>query len=156
MKKYYFIIVIFAFVLLSSCSNSEIHEIGNSDQIETGYHENSHEYSVEPSTTTEPPILFYIDENGVLYDLVEGSNGEYIINAEHEDLVDTPESTAISRMGYWPYGKTLWVVFRNSGVMYAYYDVPAQTWGEFKTAKSKGEFFNEYIKDLYEYKRISK
>lgn len=100
-----------------------------------------------------PPAEYYFDEFGVLYQLVDGTYDEYVIDEDYQDEVDTPESTAFSYIMYHPYSETLMVVFRKSGADYYYYDVPADVWFSFKTSESKGSFFNSEIKGQYESER---
>ena len=155
MKKHALLIFLIFATILSSCSSAKKQESNSPQYAGAGYQEINNGSSNENATTTESLTPFYTDENGVLYDLIEGSNGEYEINPEHEDWLDTPNSSAISRIGYWPYGKTLWIEFRNTNALYAYYNVSSQTWGDFKKAESIGSFFHEFIKGIYEYEKVS-
>ena len=58
------------------------------------------------------------------------------------DPLDIPtievESTALSRIGYDDEHHVLLLQFKDSGVYYCYYDVPATVWREFKAAESYG------------------
>ncbi len=42
-----------------------------------------------------------------------------------------------------------------SGLVYYYYSVPAEIFLQFISSKSKGIYFNEYIKDNYPYERVT-
>lgn len=64
----------------------------------------------------------------------------------------TPQSTCFSSIGYDAKNHTLIVVFRDSGVEYNYYDVPEKTWKAFYNSDSLGGYFNEKIKEYYNYK----
>lgn len=104
----------------------------------------------EPTETAAP---YYFDEYGIRYILKDGTSNEYYIDDSYEEEIMTPDSTAFTSIGYHPFSKTLWVVFRNTGDGYHYYDVPAEVWYHLKTADSKGSFFQEEIRDQYEYDR---
>ena len=64
----------------------------------------------------------------------------------------TPQSTCFSSIGYDAKNHTLIVVVRDSGVEYNYYDVPEKTWKAFYNSDSLGGYFNEKIKEYYNYK----
>lgn len=57
-------------------------------------------------------------------------------------------STAISRIEYDPASQQLYITFHESGT-YTYYNVPQHVYEAFLAAPSKGQFFNDYIKDVY-------
>jgi KTSC domain-containing protein len=42
----------------------------------------------------------------------------------------------------------------TSGKIYRYSDVPLEIYAEFLDAGSKGQFFNDYIKDKYAYAEV--
>lgn len=50
-------------------------------------------------------------------------------------------------------GGVLTVQFKDGGV-YEYYDVPNGTFQEFLAAPSKGRFFKESIKGVFEYAKV--
>lgn len=50
-------------------------------------------------------------------------------------------------------GGTLTVQFRDGG-MYQYFDVPFGTYNEFLAAESKGRFFKENIKGVFEFGKV--
>lgn len=100
-----------------------------------------------------PPEEYIYDEYGVMYQLVDGTYDEYQIVEDYVDEVETSESTAFTYLWYWPAREELTVEFRQSGAAYIYYDVPVEVWYSFKTADSKGSFFNSEIKGQYEYER---
>ena len=59
-------------------------------------------------------------------------------------------STAIGKIGYDPAARQLFVDFVTNGRRYVYLDVPPETASAFRTAFSKGAFFNTEIRDRYE------
>lgn len=44
--------------------------------------------------------------------------------------------------------------FKSNGSIYVYYKVPAEVYDEFLNAESKGTFFNNNIKDVYQYECV--
>lgn len=112
--------------------------------------QNSPTICSEPQETAEP---YYFDKDGIRHVLIEGTTNEYYIDDSYEEEILTPESTAFTSIGYHPFSKTLWVVFKNTGDGYHYYGVPIGVWNDFKNADSKGSFFQEEIRDQYEYDR---
>jgi hypothetical protein len=62
-------------------------------------------------------------------------------------------STVIRTFWYDPTEHKLDVVF-TSGRRYRYFDVPDEVYGEMRRAFSKGEYFNERIRDQYRYTRV--
>ncbi len=62
-------------------------------------------------------------------------------------------STAIRNLFYVPNKRELWVTF-VSGRRYVYADVPSEVFEAFKTADSRGTFFNHEIRDRYQYREI--
>ena len=71
------------------------------------------------------------------------------------EIVQTPESSAFSVISYCQEEALLRVQFRESGVWYVYYDFEPEMWDDFKNADSKGRFFNQSIKGVYEYERLN-
>ncbi len=63
----------------------------------------------------------------------------------------TVKSTAISEIGYLPEEHVLGLRFKESGVFYAYADVPESVYQEFISADSIGRYFNSEIKPNYDY-----
>jgi len=59
-------------------------------------------------------------------------------------------STAIVRIDYNAPARELEVTF-ITGKTYTYFGVPGDVYGRFVTANSKGQFFNEYIRDQYNF-----
>jgi hypothetical protein len=113
-----------------------------------GYLPNGEPYYEDQIFVPEP---FYYDEYGARHWLVEGTVDEYHMDVDYVEVVETPESTAFTEIMYYHYHSTLIVTFRNSEATYHYYDVAPETWVAFKSAESKGGFFNEKIKGYYEY-----
>lgn len=62
-------------------------------------------------------------------------------------------STLIESFQYDKNRRELLVVFR-SGRSYVYEDVPEEAYQGLRQAFSKGEHFNEHIRDRYEFRRI--
>ena len=62
-------------------------------------------------------------------------------------------SNVIQRFEYRPAEQTLQVLF-VSGRCYAYHDVPAETADAMRRAFSKGEYFNQHIRDRYRFTRL--
>jgi KTSC domain-containing protein len=63
-------------------------------------------------------------------------------------------STAIRNLFYVLKKRELEVTF-VSGRSYVYADVPADVFEAFKTAESRGTFFNHEIRDRYEFREVS-
>lgn len=63
-------------------------------------------------------------------------------------------STTISSVGYNADTLVLEVEFIN-GALYKYLDVPATVYLRFMNADSKGQFYNYYIRDVYDYERVN-
>lgn len=64
-------------------------------------------------------------------------------------------STAISHVGYDAATRRLFVTFLGSGKTYVYADVPESEYADFRTAASKGRFFNARIRDRYLYEEMN-
>ncbi len=62
-------------------------------------------------------------------------------------------STVISSYKYDPENQILQIRF-VSGILYNYKDVPEELYEAMKKAFSKGVFFNEHIKDKYEFEKV--
>jgi uncharacterized membrane protein YhaH (DUF805 family) len=71
------------------------------------------------------------------------------------DSFKSPESSFISGAQYNPKTRELYVnIHNNRGRMqYKYYDVDTKTFNNFKNAESKGKFFNQNVKNDYNYQR---
>ncbi|WP_300598429.1 KTSC domain-containing protein [Niabella sp.] len=61
-------------------------------------------------------------------------------------------STVIAQFHYHAGTKTLEIHF-VSGAIYDYYEVPEAVYQAFKTASSKGAYFNQHIKEVYSFER---
>ncbi|HEX2875039.1 MAG TPA: KTSC domain-containing protein [Polyangiaceae bacterium] len=57
-------------------------------------------------------------------------------------------------IGYDRATRTLEVEFKNGGV-YLYDDVPPELWSELRRAASKGQFFQERVRDQFPTTRLS-
>ena len=62
-------------------------------------------------------------------------------------------STAIRSIFYVPAKRELWVTF-VSGRRYVYAEFPSAVFDAFKTAPSRGAFFNHEIRDRYEFHEV--
>lgn len=62
-------------------------------------------------------------------------------------------STSIREARYDPDTRIFSVWFRASGLRYDYDDVPPEIYAAYKSAFSKGRFFNAFIRDHYKYRR---
>ncbi len=61
---------------------------------------------------------------------------------------DTPTSSNIARLKYFPEKGVMQIEFRNNKT-YEYEDVSYDTWNQFINAPSAGRFFNERVKNAY-------
>lgn len=161
MKRISLIAIVAVLLLLCSCASPDTKETESTSSAPYNYSssdyekdEDDYDPDMEGVSIAEPPVKEYTDGYGLVYELVKGTYDEYALNGGCEAWFDTPESTAISRMGYWPDGETLYVTFRNSGADYAYYGVSIEVWKEFCDAGSKGGYLNDHIKGYYEYERL--
>lgn len=64
------------------------------------------------------------------------------------------DSTCLSEIGYDETDNILLVRFRDSGIYYAYYDVPLSECKSLYSAESIGLYFNQFIRNNYDYKRL--
>ncbi len=62
---------------------------------------------------------------------------------------DPVESRLIRSIGYDPASCILEVELAEAGRVYRYYDVPYSLFEELMAAESKGNYFNESIRDVY-------
>jgi len=60
-------------------------------------------------------------------------------------------STVVTRFDYDEATRELQVTF-SSGMTYTYYGVPRQVHAAFRDAPSRGQFFNKWIKDRYDFR----
>ena len=67
---------------------------------------------------------------------------------------DTPESSQVQQLKYYPATETLVVIYKPKGDEYEYYNVPANVAEELWVADSVGKFLNRVIKPSYKYKYI--
>lgn len=87
---------------------------------------------------------------------------KYCVENEEFDIDDlaciemqlTPESSCFYEVGYSEIWERLVVVFRETGAMYMYYDVPWEEAWNFLDADSLGTYYNAYIKGRYDCDRI--
>lgn len=59
------------------------------------------------------------------------------------------ESSSLGQVGYNPESKTLRVLFRKTGAVYDYSDVPAEVFDGLMQAESKGRYLVENVKGHY-------
>jgi len=64
-------------------------------------------------------------------------------------------STAIRNLFYVPAKRELWVTF-VTGRRYVYAEVPSEVFDAFKTASSRGAFFNHEIRDRYAFREAAR
>jgi lysyl-tRNA synthetase class 2 len=64
------------------------------------------------------------------------------------------ESSAIRFIRYSDRRRELYITFTGTGT-YAYREVPRQVYDDFVKAPSKGQFFNEEIRDRYGFDRVA-
>jgi hypothetical protein len=62
-------------------------------------------------------------------------------------------STAIEHFSYDEAASELRITFVGGTAAYTYYHVPKQIYAAFRAAASKGQFFNAWIKDRYDFRR---
>jgi hypothetical protein len=62
-------------------------------------------------------------------------------------------STAIRNFFYDPAERQLWITF-VTGRRYVYDDVPTEIFDAFKTAPSRGAFFNQQIRDHFGFREV--
>ncbi|MBN9295898.1 MAG: KTSC domain-containing protein [Filimonas sp.] len=65
------------------------------------------------------------------------------------------QSSIITSVGYETIKSLLEVEF-TSGEVFQYFNVPLETYSGLIKAKSHGEFFNEFIKEQYEFRKLEK
>lgn len=63
-------------------------------------------------------------------------------------------SSVIRRFAYHPDRRELEIIF-VTGRVYIYRCVPAEEVDAFRTASSKGRYFNSHIRDHYEYRELT-
>jgi hypothetical protein len=64
------------------------------------------------------------------------------------------QSSNLASVGYNSQAAVLEIEF-NSGSVYQYYGVPKAIYEGLMSANSHGRFFHAYIRDVYQYQRIS-
>lgn len=64
-------------------------------------------------------------------------------------------STVISKFYYNTVTCTLRIIF-VTGMVYDYKNVPREVYEEIRASFSKGIYFNQYIKGIYEFEKIEK
>ena len=61
------------------------------------------------------------------------------------------DSSLIRAVGYDLPSSVLEIEFAEGGRVYHYFDVPLSVYSELMAAESKGVYFNDHIKDMYNY-----
>jgi len=69
-------------------------------------------------------------------------------------LREVVESSSLRSIGYDRATSTLEVEFR-AGRVYRYVAVPVEVWRGLRQAASKGEFFQNYVRDRFEATRVA-
>lgn len=64
------------------------------------------------------------------------------------------DSECVQSLDYDPERQQMTVNFQKRG-SYAYFDVPPDVYSEFNNASMRGTYFNLYVRDRYEFERIS-
>lgn len=64
------------------------------------------------------------------------------------------DSSNVEAIGYDVDSQELHVLFKKSGLTYAYFAVEEWVFQEFMQADSKGTYLNENIKERYDYSRL--
>ena len=64
------------------------------------------------------------------------------------------DSECVASLSYDPEREQMTVEFQERGT-YTYFDVDVNTYSEFNNAGSRGTYFNMYVRDRFEYERIS-
>ena len=62
------------------------------------------------------------------------------------------ESSNVAQIGHDTSSRTLRILFHSGGT-YQYFNVPNDVFDNFLRADSKGKYFHENIKDIYEYSK---
>ncbi|UII22193.1 KTSC domain-containing protein [Fulvivirga ligni] len=65
------------------------------------------------------------------------------------------KSSVIESIGYRQVSETLEIKFLDSGDIYQYFDVPNQVHFDLMHSISKGQYYNEYIKNYYEESKVT-
>lgn len=68
--------------------------------------------------------------------------------------IEVTDSTMIEKVHYDRKTKTLDAIFKNSGKRYRYADVPVEIFVDFVLSESLGKFFNDKIRDIYDYREV--
>lgn len=63
-------------------------------------------------------------------------------------------SSNIKSIGYNESKKLLGIEF-NNGSIYEYYNLPEESYFSLMGATSQGKYFNKYIKNIYDFKKVS-
>ena len=85
---------------------------------------------------------------------ISSSSASSTFDPRDVEQTSTPDSSCFSAVGYDSKHQTLVVTFRDSGVSYAYSDVPHSVWSELLDAPSMGSFYNSEIKGQYPSERL--
>jgi hypothetical protein len=64
-------------------------------------------------------------------------------------------SKALAKVGYDEASQTLEITFKD-GRVYEFEDVPAKVHFELMTSASKGSYFQDYIRDIYHFRRTDR
>lgn len=64
-------------------------------------------------------------------------------------------SSCLRSKRYDPEKETLDVEFKTSGAQYRYFDVPQRRSDKLEDAKSVGKYYNRYVRNDFEFKRLS-
>ena len=66
------------------------------------------------------------------------------------------ESRMLAAAAYEDSKQILYLRFRDTGVVYRYFEFPAADYQAFLRAESRGRFFRSHIRDHFRYERLAK
>ena len=101
-------------------------------------------------------------------EVTEGERGVFLLDADGRQVGYVPyerldrvverrapvSSSNLRSVGYDEESRTLEIAFHSGGV-YEYYDVPPETFWELSQADSRGRYFHEHIRDVFDYRQIA-
>jgi uncharacterized protein YuzE len=107
---------------------------------------------IRDSAEVADGIIFDYDDDGqvVGIEILGPSNRRQQLRGGEMPRVD---SSVMTRVEYDDSTHELDIKF-SSGKTYRYFEVPAEVYASLLDAESKGEFFNEHIKDVYQYAEV--
>ena len=138
--------------------NTVISEISREEIIEQTYETSQNQEPQEPQEPNKSIGSYkqYVlsQANSAKTNKSESSYRDSVKSIYKTVPMQEVESSAISEIGYEKYTETLLIRFKESGVLYAYFEVPQSIYEKLINAESIGKSFNQDIKDIYDYERI--